>query len=453
MTEHTGNDPQAADTPVVVHYEHMAPDAFRHAQRVFGQLARRRGDGGYRAFQAVVLLVIVGFLLGLAMTGMGLIGSGWLIEFGAAFVLIAMLYVFGQVFTRRRIGATQVGPLRFVVDQDGVISADRISEARFLWAAVDGVFRTESQYIFIVKRRLFLSVPLDAFSDEAEHSAFVAAVEKAMPIETMTAETLRSSQSQSHRLANQIALFVLILLFLLGGLWFWAPWRSTIELSDTDTIDYIEFVVAADDVETDLPLIIGLHGWGDFPERMRFLFSDHLGVPARVILPAAPHRRLLGHSWDQWDEENDEWAEFGRIYREQAQRVAALSSALQSRYPNAGKPLVTGFSQGGTLAYVAAAYHGDQFSASVPISGSLAEDLPADTQPWSLPIRAIHGADDELLPADWANGSVVSLQEHGFDASIEIFPDLGHGLNDEATTYWAAELARLLQPETTTVPN
>ena len=93
-------------------------------------------------------------------------------------------------------------------------SADRISEARFKWAAVDGVFRTENQYIFIVKRRLFLSVPIDAFADEAEHSAFTDAVEKALPIETMTVDTLRSSQSRGQRLANQIALFVMVMLML-----------------------------------------------------------------------------------------------------------------------------------------------------------------------------------------------------------------------------------------------
>ena len=117
MQEQTGHDHELQDAQVEVHYEQMAPDAFRHAQRVLGQLAKRRGGGAYRAFQALVLLLIVGLMLGLALTGMGLIGAGWLIEFGAALVLLGMLYVLGQLLLRRRAGATQVGPLRFVVDR------------------------------------------------------------------------------------------------------------------------------------------------------------------------------------------------------------------------------------------------------------------------------------------------------------------------------------------------
>lgn len=434
----------ASPESVSVEYPGLSPRAVADARRIQAELVVRAGGRrlwGWWAFYALLAAVIA---LVTAMTLTGRVGTGWLPATLTGALTLIMVYFVYVAKANRQLAELADGPVTTSVGADGLFSADRVSEARFIWDGIDGVYRTEHHLVFIIKTIQFVAVPLEAFESEHHERAFCAAIEPYKPVEAMTRAAIKAHRKQAFRGTRRIGWIGLGVLVLALAAWFTAPWRDQAQLPGGDGMAYLEVITGDGPDRPDLPLVIGLHGWGATPELMAPLFSLHLEMPARVILPAAPHRWLIGYSWDDWDEESEDWDAFARQYREQAVRVAALSAYLQQRYPQAGRPLLTGFSQGGTLTYAAAVFHGDRFAGFMPIAGSMAEDLPPDIQAHAVPIRAIHGAADEVLPAEWAEHAAASLQKAGFDARLELFPDLGHRMNNEAREYWAHELVHLL---------
>ncbi|MEZ4322452.1 MAG: dienelactone hydrolase family protein [Myxococcota bacterium] len=171
--------------------------------------------------------------------------------------------------------------------------------------------------------------------------------------------------------------------------------------------------------------VVALHGYGADPVDLKNLFTGYPG-DLQVLLPRAPdqvHQR--GWSWFPRlrDVGRDELAS-GVNARADA-LVAALPTAPTQR-PILGKPIITGFSQGGMLAFTAAAHHPEAFSASLPLSGFL-PDLTPPTAP-GIPVHAFHGALDNVIPAADAQASVDLLQKAGWNATVKIYPDTTHSV-------------------------
>ena len=57
---------------------------------------------------------------------------------------------------------------------------------------------------------------------------------------------------------------------------------------------------------------------------------------------------------------------------------------------------------------------------------SLASAVEANTR-----VLLIHGEDDPVIPAQESRAAADRLSERGFDAEVEIYPRLGHGLSAE----------------------
>jgi phospholipase/carboxylesterase len=200
-------------------------------------------------------------------------------------------------------------------------------------------------------------------------------------------------------------------------------------------LEYEELVTGGGDPDSPLPLIIAAHGLGDRPDRFKKLFL-RLPFAARVIVPRAPGDYHEGYTWFATEIED------GHVKRldyatmaDSAQRLAWLAEALVIQWPTAGKPVITGFSQGGILSFVVAASHPDLVAAAIPMSGL----WPVEMRPsgpfeaaGSMPVVvALHGEEDGLVPFDSAHESVEAMKALGMDARMEPYPDVAHRISGE----------------------
>ena len=169
------------------------------------------------------------------------------------------------------------------------------------------------------------------------------------------------------------------------------------------------------------PTVLALHGLGDSPASFSRMF-DNMPGPARLLLPAGPHPWRGGYSW----------------------LAAGVSLARMADDIAAGltEPVaVTGFSQGGVLAFALAVRHPDRIIAAFPISGALPESLLPERAPkGSPPIIALHGQDDTTVPVGPTKRMVHQLKRRGFDAELRTWPGVGH----EVTPPMRATLSELL---------
>jgi phospholipase/carboxylesterase len=182
--------------------------------------------------------------------------------------------------------------------------------------------------------------------------------------------------------------------------------------------------------ESELPLIVAIHGLGDHPDR--FALLDGYPAPARVVYPRGLSPHGSGYSWFRID--------VGRATApgpETVEGVAAAADALARmiaelarRFPTRGKPIVTGFSQGGMLSFALAARHPAAVAAALPLAGYLPAPLwPSSAPEPTPPIMALHGADDPLIPVAAARDTVAGLRKVGFRAELVEYPDVPHSVS------------------------
>lgn len=170
---------------------------------------------------------------------------------------------------------------------------------------------------------------------------------------------------------------------------------------------------STEDVEV---VVVAMHGLGDRPERFGLMF-EALSTPARVLLPAAPHPYSSGYSWFTADR-GDEAA----FAADLAARADAVAATL------VGRPVVTGFSQGGMLAFAIAVRHPDRVSAAYPLAGALPASLIPEHAPLGgLPtIVALHGEADIRVDFAATAEAVQALSAAGFDATLRSYPGVEH---------------------------
>ncbi len=85
------------------------------------------------------------------------------------------------------------------------------------------------------------------------------------------------------------------------------------------------------------------------------------------------------------------------------------------------KTLVTGFSMGAAGTWHFAANHHRRFSAAIPVSGRVPDNLDCN-----LPTYVIHSRDDGLIPLDLVEQSVKKLQSQGCDVHLEVVEGIKH---------------------------
>lgn len=191
---------------------------------------------------------------------------------------------------------------------------------------------------------------------------------------------------------------------------------------------YLEIVHSAD-FDDKIPVLLLLHGLGDSP-RYPYRLLGPIEVPLRVIIPEAPTPHGSGFTWFSVRVRDGETAVLAKEVRVRARDLATLADALIESLPSCGKPVVAGFSQGGILSFALAALHPDRFGGAVPVAGWLPPPLVPKSEPRStIPIRAHHGATDDIVPLGPTEKNLEAFKAMGFDAELRVEPGVKHTIN------------------------
>ncbi len=212
---------------------------------------------------------------------------------------------------------------------------------------------------------------------------------------------------------------------------------------EADGVRWLEHMTGGARADERVPLIVALHAMDADPADLLELMQGYRGR-ARIILP-------YGHPSGgryQWFTSVGDDLSAPAIAQETARLAAAITRWTRSG-PTLGKPIVTGFSQGGIVAFSLAVTHPELISAAVPVSGLLPPSLyPAaavsSSAPAKLPpIIAFHGELDLAVPTRSARDSIAALQGAGYSAVLHTVPDVAHETSAQEVREWMAKLQRV----------
>jgi predicted esterase len=169
-----------------------------------------------------------------------------------------------------------------------------------------------------------------------------------------------------------------------------------------------------DDAEQTWPLIIFLHGSGDRGDNLFLLakaspfmmIREHGPLPFIIIAP------LLGDS--------EYYASFPESYMD-----GVLGQALADYRVDQKRIYVTGLSMGGEATYRFALHRPDTFAAIAPLAAFLYSS-PSMESIKDLPVWAIHGADDTVVPLSLARRPVEALELVGGDVRFTVLEGHDH---------------------------
>jgi phospholipase/carboxylesterase len=205
------------------------------------------------------------------------------------------------------------------------------------------------------------------------------------------------------------------------------------ELLEVAGVHYLELVTGGADPSAELPMIIAIHGLGDSPEGFSGLLAS-FDQPARVILPRALAPYESGWSWFPIRaRDNDVEGLSAGIERAASVLAKAIPELVEQR-PTKGKPIVTGFSQGGMLSFCLAVHHGELFSAAFPVGGWLPPPLwpkPGADVSLAPPIVAFHGDEDVAVKLEPTQQAVVNLQRAGYRVELNTYTGVGHAITED----------------------
>ena len=414
-----------------IRFEQSAADlaAFqRYMLRHANQQNRRGGRLGGIAFMVVVLALAIVFLEELASFNiLGFLKQAIILLLGLA----VLVFVWHRIFFRRAAKSLS-GELVIRFAEDGLHHDDPVTKAFTAWPGLDHIGLTSDYLFLFFGYARGLAIPRRAFPDEAAFEAALAALRRHRPDLDVESPPQVAQKARRHRRGLAVAA---VLVALAAALALTTPWRERLALPDDQgEVSYLVAHGGGAQPGERLPLILDLHPLAGFPEIMT-VAGHNQDFPARIVYPAAPYWHLVGLSWFGFDHHMAEEA------RAAADQLAAFTAALIGRYPTAGQPIVTGFSQGGSMAYALAAFHPELFAASVPVSGALPAELPAREGVPYIVVRALHGGDDQIVPADWARYAIEAMEEQGWDVELEVYPEAGHKLPAEAKAQWRKLLA------------
>jgi phospholipase/carboxylesterase len=197
-------------------------------------------------------------------------------------------------------------------------------------------------------------------------------------------------------------------------------------------VRYLEHLTGGARSDERLPMIVALHPMGGDPADLLQLLRRYRRR-ARLILP---YGHPSGGRYLWYDSVRDDVA--APLVSPEADRLAAALAALVTARPTVGKPLVTGFSQGGIMTFALAVTHPEALAAAFPISGLLplslypSAALSAGPRPAILPpVTAFHGASDLAVPTRGAQASIAELRHAGYTAELREYAGVEHDISDE----------------------
>jgi phospholipase/carboxylesterase len=162
------------------------------------------------------------------------------------------------------------------------------------------------------------------------------------------------------------------------------------------------------------------------------------------VLPRAPDRHVVGWSWFPIPLSGVDRGGVEAGLARSRDRLASLLERLPRERHGMGRPVLTGFSQGGMLSFAVAVARPDLVVRAVPVAGWLPASLRPDRLPGGTraPIRALHGVDDPLLLVGPTRLLVSQLVRTGFDVSLREYAGVGHSVTPSMRRDLFVELAR-----------
>jgi phospholipase/carboxylesterase len=198
-------------------------------------------------------------------------------------------------------------------------------------------------------------------------------------------------------------------------------------------VRYLEHMTGGARPDERVPMIVALHPMDGDPVDFLPLLRRYRRR-ARLILP---YGHPSGGMYFWYDFGRDDAA--GTLVTREADRIAAVLGALVAARPTVGKPLVTGFSQGGIMTFALAVTHPEALAAAFPISGLLPPSLYPSAalssqppRPATLPpVTAFHGASDLAVPIEGARASIAELRGAGYTAELREYAGVAHDISNE----------------------
>lgn len=226
-----------------------------------------------------------------------------------------------------------------------------------------------------------------------------------------------------------------------------SPQAAVPTQSAEELLEYKELLTNSARADERLPLIIAIHGLGGSPDSFRNAIVN-LPVAARVILPQAPISWHLGFAWFTVRLSSGDMKGLAQGIAKAASRVARLVEHLEKKLPTRGRPILTGFSQGGMISFAVAVKHPQTIGYAIPISGTLPELLwPQSGAPPNAPIiHALHGKNDRIVPFTLTSRLVTHLEKMNYNATLESYPDTEHTISQEMREQWFALIEGAIQP-------
>ena len=193
-----------------------------------------------------------------------------------------------------------------------------------------------------------------------------------------------------------------------------------------------ETVVANSSSEAaSLPLVIGLHWSGATPTEFREVLS-RIKTPVRLVLVRGTQVRRTGFSFypvEPYYYDMDE-SQQRAVQLAESERMAALAREVSRRFPVCGRPVAVGASQGGDLVYLLGLRHPDIVGLAIPLLATIDLQLVPDRPARRIPIHAMHGIDDTIVPIETARRLAKAASAKGFEVTLTEFPNTGHDIPD-----------------------
>ena len=174
------------------------------------------------------------------------------------------------------------------------------------------------------------------------------------------------------------------------------------------------------------PVVIALHGLGHHKRGFSRL-ADRLPKEWRVISVDAPWRYGQGFAWYRY-----RCPEAEADLKSSTARLLSLIAQLKQRYPEAPKPAIFGFSQGGVMSLSALNSAPDGWSAVASLSGYwLPASPPHSAQRAHPPLLMAHGAQDRVVSYTRGQRAAEHFGRAGYTVGWVPFEG-GHTVSREA---------------------
>lgn len=206
---------------------------------------------------------------------------------------------------------------------------------------------------------------------------------------------------------------------------------------------YLELVTGGADSAQPLPLVVAIHGFGDRPEDFSALASGFPGR-ARWVFPRGFEAQGSGHAWFPIRFRDGRAEALAAGLEAASERLARLVEELRRARPSDRPVVVTGFSQGGMMSFALAVQAAPVVDAALPVAGWLPVSMIPSDRTVAVPIIALHGAEDRIVPFEATQTMMETLVPRAARATVRAFDGVGHQISPEMRAALFEQISSLI---------